>query len=110
MGQTKLEAKKQLLDTHVLVRSFLLADERARNSDKWLEYLIFLYDTKLTTEELPFEVWDAARPFETIRRTRQKLQEEHPELQATDIKVKMQRGQIQEAYKEYFNPKNNGRL
>lgn len=81
------------------VKQVLIEDEQARNSDKYLYWallkkvgLIPPWETGLT-----YERWMRAPSFETVRRTRQKLQETEPEKYgATSTKVKKARRQKQD--------------
>lgn len=85
-----------LKNTTKLVKAILEQDERARNSDSFL-YLrvieiiadnkgINLYGISIPVFLLSMKE-NGFPPFESVRRTRQKIQEHHPELAACD-KVK----------------------
>ena len=100
-----LQVQRQLYDTKKLVYNLLIGDERARNSDKWLEYKVFLYDTGLTVHALPFEVWESVRSMESVRRTRQLIVVEHPELDATDPEIIKRRDAAREGYRRFCGGK-----
>ena len=95
--------------TKWLVKAILEADERTRNSDSFLYFKVIEYieqekgepmlgmtvDHFLThINELPVP------PFESVRRTRQKVQAEFPHLAACD-KVAEYRAENEEAYREF---------
>lgn len=66
-----METKKEFKDVRELVKQLLLEDERSRNDDKWLTYLVMRHYTKIY---IPFEDFDKMPAFETVKRTRAKLQ------------------------------------
>lgn len=79
------------------VKEILLNDEQAKNSDKVLYWHFIERSTPPWKPGLDFETWMKLPSFETVRRTRQKLQETDPEKYgATSSKVKQERKQKQE--------------
>ena len=82
-----------LKNTTALVKSILEQDERCRNSDSFL-YLKVLSVTakqkgidleKMTVPYFLVNLHGAGFPgFETVRRTRQKLQQHYPDLAASE--------------------------
>lgn len=82
-----------LKNTTALVKSILEQDERCRNSDSFL-YLKVLSTVaqqkgidleKMTVPYFLLNLHGAGFPgFETVRRTRQKLQQHHPDLAACE--------------------------
>lgn len=97
--------KNKLYETKALVKQILEADERARNSDNEL-YLQVCRVLNPLAFSVPFaEVISnldryGLPPFETVRRTRQKIQQEHPELRPCD-EVALFRAENEEIYKEF---------
>lgn len=100
---------KDLKTTKALVRSILEEDKQARNSDSYLylqvlntvadkEHInlneIHVIDFLLNLSKSPFP------PFESVRRTRQKLQEEFPHL-APCKAVEELRAENEEAFLEF---------
>ena len=83
----------ELKNTTALVKSILEQDKRCRNSDSFL-YLKVLSAVgkqkgidleKMSVPYFLLNLHGAGFPgFETVRRTRQKLQQHHPELAACD--------------------------
>lgn len=82
----------ELITTKALVKAILEQDQRARNSDSFL-YLrvlgVLALDKGLDMNKVPVTVfllnmneWDFP-PFESVRRTRQKVQSQFPELSAS---------------------------
>ena len=80
---------EKLFKTSKLVKELLMQDERCRNSDSYL----YLRVVTVVAERLEVDLHDITvyeflsnlhgtvfPPFETVRRTRQKVQERHPEL------------------------------
>lgn len=110
-----MNISKKLYQTNKLVRAILEEKEKARNSDTYL-YLQVLYrvgqikgidvnamsvsDFLLNRNRLGFPC------FETVRRTRQKIQAEHPELAGTDD-VEAQRIINERVYRDYARRKLN---
>lgn len=67
-----------------LVVSVLKEDTRARNDDNWLIYKVI---SRLTKIFISFEDFNKLPKFETIRRIRQKIQNEEGLYIPTDDKV-----------------------
>lgn len=101
--------QKDLYRTSDLVKAILEQDKRARNSDSFL-YLrvlgvlglkngIDIDSMSITTFLLNMTEYGFP-PFESVRRTRQKIQHEHPEL-AGNREVREQRAINEGVYKNY---------
>lgn len=101
--------KKDLKTTTALVQAILEEDPQARNSDSYLylrvlntvaekEHIdlneIHVIDFLLTLHKSPFP------PFESVRRTRQKIQEKYPHLSPCKA-VEELRAENEEAFLEY---------
>ena len=98
-----------LRNTTKLVKEALLNSIRARNSDNYLYYLICkgkLQGQGLDIDSVSLKDGLLNRQeyglpnFETVRRTRQKIQEHCPELSGT-IEVEAIRAINEEAFREY---------
>lgn len=76
----------ELKTTHDIVKNILKREEDARNSDKKLYVLVVkhLHPELINRPFAEVIMSDDIPSFETVRRTRQKLQERHEELRATD--------------------------
>lgn len=83
----------ELKTTTKLVKAILEQDERARNSDSFLylrviETIAEKKDINLYGISIPIFLMSMKEngfpPFESVRRTRQKIQEHHPDLAACD--------------------------
>lgn len=90
---------------HDLVKEILESNSSARNSDNTLyTAVIQKLEPSLVDEPFWFVMANISElklpPYETVRRTRQKIQAECPWLQATDKVVQERRGQIIE-FREY---------
>lgn len=100
---------KDLKTTKALVQKLLEQDEKARNSDSYLYYRVIktIADknnidlTKITViafllnmNRYPFP------PFESVRRTRQKIQEKYPHLAPCKV-VEEYRAENEEAFREF---------
>ena len=79
----------ELKNTAKAVKSALMTDAKARNSDEYLYFLVCkerLENIGIDIKTLSFEralLWRKVYklpPFETVRRARQKIQSKHPEL------------------------------
>jgi len=97
------------------VLELLTVEEKYRNSDKRLflrivnDLGLLVYSDKNQRYYLDTELFLTGPDYESIRRSRQKVQREYPSLQATDPKVRKQRGQKEATkgtfiYREPFNP------
>lgn len=91
-----------------LVKALLEDDERCRNSDSYLYLQVVKVvavkkgiDLKeITIPEFLLGMGDMFPPFETIRRTRQKVQQHHPELCACE-RVQSFRADNEKAFREF---------
>lgn len=100
---------KELKTTTDYVRTILENDPKARNSDNYLlsatyaaignEHGIDLYHMPVLLFFMKLKEYGLPSP-ETIRRTRQKLQENHPELAACDV-VEAAREVNEEVFRDY---------
>ena len=88
-----MDKRTELKTTKALVKTILEQDQRARNSDSFL-YLkvldVFAKKNNMDMNKVPvtlflvkMSAWGFP-PFESVRRARQKLQNDHPELRASD--------------------------
>lgn len=111
-----MSVTKELKTTTKLVKAILENDEKARNSDNilYLKVLGAVCDKKqidivnLTVPSLLLLGRDLGLPcFETVRRTRQKIQAEFPELSA-NRDVKAYREANEAAYREFARGVTNG--
>ncbi len=96
---------KDLKSIKALVKSILELDERARNSDSYLYFRILeRIDKAILTvpvhEFLLSMGLNGIPPFESVRRTRQKIQAECPWLSACD-KVKEFRADNENIYRDF---------
>ena len=104
-----MNKSKELRNTTKIVHIILEKDEYARNSDSYLylkvcEKIGNDRGINLSTMSVPhfflhLKAYNLPG-FETVRRTRQKLQAEHPELSG-DSNVEAQRILNEESFKEY---------
>lgn len=100
---------KRIYQTTDIVKAILQQDERARNSDSFLyfrvlgvlgqKYGIDIENMSITTFLLNMKEFGFP-PFESVRRARQKLQAEHPDLSACSS-VSVQRKANEEIIREY---------
>jgi hypothetical protein len=91
------------------VKNILTTHPNTRNSDSYLYYVIckqrldaigINIDKISLSQSLLYRKGYNLPPFETVRRTRQKLQEHHPELRGTD-EVEEARTYLEEEYRDY---------
>lgn len=104
-----MRKRTELKNTTALVKAILEEDQRARNSDSflYLQVLIRLGEGKGLDRVLHYvsifllhmAEWGFP-PFESVRRARQKIQAEFPELSANE-KVAEQRKENEEVFREY---------
>ena len=85
-----------------IVQTILLNDEQARNSDAYLYTQVVQYVAPhLYTKPFYMAMTAPGMPnYTSVRRTRQKIQEKNPELQATEV-VKEKREKNIDTYLEY---------
>ncbi len=92
-----------------LVEKALINYPEARNSDNYLYYVVcheLLEKIGLSIDKVSFSNALLNRkayglpPFETCRRTRQRLQELHPELRGSDV-VEEARAYMEDVYRDY---------
>lgn len=97
--------KNKLFETKALVKEVLEENEKARNSDNEL-YVEVCYRVNPYALTVPFaEVIGnldkyGIPPFETVRRSRQLIQAERPDLRPND-EVALFRAENETAYKEF---------
>ena len=98
-----------LKTTTALVKSILEQDRQCRNSDSFLYLKVLsvigkqrgIDIEKMTVPYFLVNLHGAGFPgFETVRRTRQKLQQHHPELAACEA-VEGYRAESEAEYREY---------
>ena len=104
-----MDKSSELKFTSILVKEILTENARARNSDSYL-YLMVLKDIgsrngidvdNMPVPELLTNMKQYDFPaFETVRRTRQKLQRSYPELAGCKA-VADQRAENEEVFREY---------
>ena len=101
--------KQKLKSTEALVKGILEQDEKARSSDNYLylkvcEYISHEVGHFLRQFEVPYFLMNMKElgypPFETVRRARQKLQRNFPELRANK-EVAGQREENEQAFREF---------
>lgn len=99
----------ELRTTASLVKHILEEDQQARNSDSFLYFRVLEYhgkqkDVDIHSMSIPafllnMSVWGFP-PFETVRRARQAVQAQRPDL-APNAQVASWRGQKQEEYRDF---------
>ena len=95
----------EIQKTNNLVKDILIESEAARNSDMFL-YLKVCERVSPEALQQPFHVVISSLknlnlpPFETVRRTRQKIQADFPEL-ASCKRVEKMKAVKEEAFREY---------
>ena len=106
----------ELFTTKRLVKEILLTDERARNSDSFLYFRVLgvlalekgidMNHIPVTAFLLNMAEWGFP-PFESVRRTRQKLQATFPELIANEA-VEAFRSENEADYRAFARSAENG--
>lgn len=106
-----METLKELKYTSAIVQKMLLEQPETRNSDGILYVKVIEYISNQTAAEQPFQKMTVegffkaistlpVPPFETVRRTRQKLQRENPELSSTE-RIRRKRADKEAAFRAY---------
>lgn len=98
--------KKEFKQTRIIVRDILEKNPATRNSDSllYLEVIerIGTGNSSRPIDEILLGLEELGLPcFETVRRTRQKLQEQNPKLAAVD-RVKDYRSEREEKFRKEF--------
>lgn len=103
------QMKKELQNTSQLVKAILEQDERARDSDSFLYFRVLgvlglkfgvnVYDMTVS-DFLLNRVGHEFPAFETVRRTRQKVQQQFPELAGSAAVGKM-RSDREKGFREF---------
>jgi len=93
------ETINEIIKVEQIVREELRSDIRARNEDKWLTYKIM---RKFTPMYLKFEDFCKIPSFETIRRTRQQIQNGDKLYPPTSEEVLAKRQKREKVFREYF--------
>lgn len=104
-----MQTLKKIKSTAQIVEIILVTDKQARNSDSYLYLKVLEHQAKqigidiknisLVSFLANSKKWGFA-PFETIRRSRQKLQAQFPGLASTD-KVQGFKDMQEETFREY---------
>lgn len=98
-----------LKTTTALVKAILEQDKQCRNSDSLLYYRVLSIigrrkGVDIEEMSLPYFLLNMSGtefpPFESVRRTRQKIQEHHPELGACEAVADL-RAMNEESYRDY---------
>lgn len=100
---------QKILNTAKIVKMALTVCPETRNSDSFLYLKVIEHqaiEKGMNIRDIPlphflenYQKWGFA-PFETVRRTRQKLQAEFPELASTEA-VAEKRSEREEVFREY---------
>lgn len=104
----------EIKTTNNLVKEILKTSQKARNSDSYLLYSVYatigkregidIDNMSVPTFFLNLKKFGFPSP-ETVRRTRQKLQSEHPELRGCD-EVEEMRDQREKEFRSYARKAN----
>ena len=101
--------RNKLKTTKALVKSILESNVQARNSDSFLYLKVIQhYDEEYNTDFSKMPVIDFLNggvdipipPFESVRRSRQKVQAENPYLAASE-EIELFRAENEQAYKDF---------
>lgn len=98
--EDKLETKKEFKKVSKIVTELMREDLRCRNDDKWLTYRVM---RRFTNIFIAFDDFKKIPAFETIKRCRAKIQNEHKLYPPTDPKVLAKRQRRQQEVKEWSN-------
>jgi len=94
-----METSREIKKVYELVEKLMQEDIRCRNDDKWLTYRVMRHFTNIF---IPFEDFKKIPAFETIKRTRAKIQNVEERLVPTDEKVRQRRKQRIKVFKEFL--------
>lgn len=102
-----MDKRKEIIQTKKVVEYFLETDTKCRCNDNRLYYRVCAYINPDVRSESFANVFnnynDYGIPsFETIRRSRQKLQEEHEEYRACEV-IEEYRAENEEVFREEFS-------
>jgi len=88
-----METNTEFNTVYSIVEHLLKTDERCRNDDKFLTWKVLRYYTKIY---IPFDDFEKIPAFETIKRTRAKIQNTEQRLRPTIPDVIRRRKQRQD--------------
>lgn len=94
-----MEVEKEFETVKSQVRKAMANEERCRNDDKYLTWKVMRNYTNIY---IKFEDFEKLPSFETIRRTRQLLQNKEGVLLPTDPAVRVKRQEREREVKEYL--------
>ena len=100
-----MNKRKEIETTERIVKKILIKDKKARNSDNYLYIKVIKYLNN-GAEERPFnEVMINLKKmglpcYETVSRTRRRIQAEHPELWS-DATIKRYREEAEKDFEDY---------
>ena len=94
---------KEFTDAKALVESCLSEDFRSRNNDLWL--LLKAWEKQGIAVMIDWERFQELFSFETIRRTRQEIQNTEGRFLPTDPDVLIKRKYREEAIRDYYGAK-----
>jgi len=92
-----METKEEFNKVSEIVENLLKTNERCRNDDKYLTYLVM---REFTNIFIPFEDFNKMPAFETIKRVRAKIQNTEGLYPPTDPEVLAKRQKRQEEIKD----------
>lgn len=106
-----MKTLNELQDTTAIVQKLLIEKPETRNSDGILYVKVLEYISKQLGVLFPFQQYTVEHifantatlpvpPFETVRRSRQKLQRAFPELAATE-RIRRKRADKEAAFRAY---------
>lgn len=106
-----MKTLNELHDTTAIVQKLLIEKPETRNSDGILYVKVLEYISKQLGVSLPFQDYPVKMvfsstmllpvpPFETVRRSRQKLQRAFPELAATE-RIRRKKADKEAAFRAY---------
>lgn len=90
--------REEVASVKKIVLRLLAEDVRCRNDDKWLTYRVLRHYTKIY---VPFEDFEKLPSFDTIRRLRQKIQNEEKICLPTEPDVVAKRQQRERQWRQY---------
>lgn len=89
---------EEIKKVDVIVRKLLASDVRCRNDDKYLTYCVMRHFTKIY---IPFEDFSKMPAFETVKRTRAKIQNVEGLFLPTDDSVLRKRQGREKEFREW---------
>jgi hypothetical protein len=99
-----MNTEQEIKSVRKIVEHLLETDERCRNDDKWLTYLVM---RRFTNIYIPFEDFKKIPAFETVKRCRAQIQNKEKRFKPTNPEILMKRQSRERTFNQINRLTNN---